>query len=208
MFVKITNGVPEKYTLGLLRRENPNVSFPKEIPEATLQEYGVYPLQDTPQTNYDSLTQNISETFTQSNGVWFRTWQVESKPAEEIVLNLQSKIASDRYEKETSGIVWTDASGDTWFLDTSLDSQARLTGVASAVSSGLRVDGSVWKCAQVIDAETYNLAYRPTTNAEIEEWANLVHQHVQKCFTAESNAVAKVMVGDYTSSFEQEFLAL
>lgn len=207
MFVKITNGVPEKYTLGLLRRENPNVSFPKEIPEATLQEYGVYPLQDTPQTNYDSLTQNISETFTESNGVWYRTWQIESKPTEEIVVNLQAKIANDRYEKETSGITWTDSSGDVWFLDTSLDSQARITGAASAVSRGLRVDGSVWKCAQIVNGST-TLAYRATTNAEIEEWTNLVHQHVQKCFTAESNAVTKVLAGDYNTSFEEEYKLL
>jgi hypothetical protein len=46
MFVKLTNGQPDQfpYTVGQLRRDNPQTSFPKDIPIETLQEYGVFPV--------------------------------------------------------------------------------------------------------------------------------------------------------------------
>jgi len=43
MFVKLTNGVPSNYTLGQLRRDNPQTSFPKVIPDSLLADYNVYP---------------------------------------------------------------------------------------------------------------------------------------------------------------------
>jgi len=207
MFVKVTNGNAVKYTLGLLRRENPNVSFPKEIPEETLTEYGVYPCNDTPQPSYNTVTQTLSETYTQSNGAWYRTWTVNDKPAEEAEPLLISKIASDRYSKEAEGLLWTDYNNDQWFIDTTVESQNRISNVAVAIQQGKRAENSIWKCAKIIDGENI-LTFRNTTNAEILEIAKIVHDHVQKCFDAEAVAVSKVTAGDYTITFEQEFSAL
>ena len=61
MHIKLTNGIPEKYSIGQLRRDNPQVSFPKSIPAATLAEYDVYPLKATEQPAFDPMTQRVEE---------------------------------------------------------------------------------------------------------------------------------------------------
>lgn len=204
MFVKVTNGAAEKYTLGQLRRDNPNVSFPKTIPEETLADYDVYPCIDTPQTAFNPTTQRISEAYTTSNGAWYRVWEVTDRDAEEVVPLLYNQIASDRYEKESSGVIWSDADEITWFIDTSVESQNRLSSAVSSAQNGIRQDGGKWKLAKVVNGQT-SLSYRPTTNAELIQWGQVVHNHVQKCFEAEANAVEKVNAGDYTATFETEY---
>ena len=46
MYVKITNGSVDTYpySVGKLRRDNSNTSFPKRIQDAVLAEWGVYPV--------------------------------------------------------------------------------------------------------------------------------------------------------------------
>ena len=46
MYVRATNGNLDTYpyNVGQLRRDNPNVSFPKQIPEETLAEFNIYPV--------------------------------------------------------------------------------------------------------------------------------------------------------------------
>jgi hypothetical protein len=85
MHIKLTNGQPETYTIGQLRRDNPQVSFPKSIPDATLAEYDVYPLTATERPSYDPITQNLTEgTPALVNGVWTQVWDVTDATAEEI----------------------------------------------------------------------------------------------------------------------------
>jgi hypothetical protein len=85
MHIKLTNGQPEKYTIGQLRRDNPQVSFPKSIPDATLAEYDVYPLTATEQPSYDPITQNLTEgTPALVDGVWTQIWDVTDATAEEV----------------------------------------------------------------------------------------------------------------------------
>ena len=61
MFVKITNGQVDQYpyTAGDLRRDNPNVSFPKNIPNGVFARYGVYPVGYQAAPDYDPLTHRI-----------------------------------------------------------------------------------------------------------------------------------------------------
>jgi hypothetical protein len=61
MHIKLTNGIPESYSIGQLRRDNPQVSFPKSIPDSTLFEYDVYPLKATERPAFDSMTQRVEE---------------------------------------------------------------------------------------------------------------------------------------------------
>lgn len=58
MFAKITNGAVDKfpYTVGQLRRDNPNTSFPKIIPEQTMAAYGMFPVSELPAPSFDSWT--------------------------------------------------------------------------------------------------------------------------------------------------------
>lgn len=82
MYVKLTNGQPEIYTIGQLRRDNPNTSFPKNIPDERLAEYDVY--------SVTVLDRPITETWQQANrndlptlvdGVWTLGWTVTDIPA-------------------------------------------------------------------------------------------------------------------------------
>ena len=85
MHIKLTNGQPETYTIGQLRRDNPQVSFPKSIPDATLAEYDVYPLTATERPSYDPITQNLTEgTPALVDGVWTQVWEISEATPEEI----------------------------------------------------------------------------------------------------------------------------
>ena len=85
MHIKLTNSTPENYSIGQLRRDNPQVSFPKNIPDDTLAEYYVYPLTPADQPTYDSSTHRIEEgTPVLVDGVWTQVWNVIALTAEEI----------------------------------------------------------------------------------------------------------------------------
>lgn len=87
MYVKITNGSVDTYpySVGELRRDNPNVSFPKQIPDTLLAEYGVYPVTETDQPSYTPRTQNIAQETTPTlvSDAWTVGWTVTDKTAEE-----------------------------------------------------------------------------------------------------------------------------
>lgn len=58
MFAKITNGAVDKfpYTVGQLRHDNPNTSFPKQISEETMLEFGMVPVSEVPAPEFDPMT--------------------------------------------------------------------------------------------------------------------------------------------------------
>ena len=88
MYVKITNGSVETYpySVGQLRRDNPNTSFPKQISTDILESYGVYPVTEADQPSYTPRTQNIAPKNipTLVNNVWTVGWSLTDKTAEEI----------------------------------------------------------------------------------------------------------------------------
>lgn len=106
MFVKVTNQQIDKYpySVGDLRRDNPNTSFPKQVPSETMAKFGMYPVsyEDTPQ--YDPLTHRIEQSSvpTLVDGVWVITKTVVPLSAEEIE-NLAraeaNKVRAKRNEK-------------------------------------------------------------------------------------------------------------
>jgi len=64
MYVKLyANGEVEQfpYTLGNLRRDNPNTSFPRRIGDATCASYGMYHVIPTNQPAHEPLTQTIAQ---------------------------------------------------------------------------------------------------------------------------------------------------
>jgi hypothetical protein len=88
MYVKATNGSVDQYpyTVAQLRRDNPNTSFPKRIPEATLASWNVYPVIKNDAPSYTERTQKIEResTPTLSDDSWSIGWTVTNKTAEEI----------------------------------------------------------------------------------------------------------------------------
>jgi hypothetical protein len=70
MYIKVTNGVPSKYTIGQLRRDNPQTSFPSIIPDSVLADYSVYPCSIV-DVDIDPLVQTkVDGDYTQINNVW------------------------------------------------------------------------------------------------------------------------------------------
>ena len=82
MFVKVTNGQASKYpyTLGDLRRENPDTSFPKVIPGGVLASYGVYKVEPTTAPKFDNKTHLVSQTVENLDGVWTQKWTEKKLP--------------------------------------------------------------------------------------------------------------------------------
>lgn len=105
MFVKLTNGVPEKYTIGQLRRDNPQTSFPKDIPLDLLSEYSVFPYTQGDRPVYDYLTQDCVEgIFEQdSGGNWVLPWVIDNKPLSDAERNVRNR--RDNLLQETDWVV-------------------------------------------------------------------------------------------------------
>jgi hypothetical protein len=92
MFIKLTNGVPETYTIGQLRKDNPNVSFPKDIPLETLASYNVYPLTVADRPSYNNLTEDtVLNTPTEVNGAWIQSYSVVQKSQEDAERNIREQ---------------------------------------------------------------------------------------------------------------------
>jgi hypothetical protein len=95
MHIKLTNGVPAKYTLGQLRRDNPNISFPKRITNEMLASYDVYPY-TVQGVNHDPITQTKSEgELSQLNGQWVLSMVAENLPIEQAERQIRLKRDED-----------------------------------------------------------------------------------------------------------------
>lgn len=102
MYAKITNGVVEKYpySIGELRKDNKNVSFPAKPSNETLAEWGVYPVVSTAEPSYDIATQRVIwGTPALVNGEWTHTWETIALSAEEQQSVRQAKENDVRYER-------------------------------------------------------------------------------------------------------------
>jgi hypothetical protein len=124
-------------------------------------------------------------------------------PLEEKVMMKKSTIASERLVAEHSGIAWTDSDDETYAFDTTEGGQLKLIGAQVSMSKGTRSDGGVWKCGH-ITSEGMVTVFREMTNSELSEVADLMNEHVQKCFEAEANTIALVDNGDLDASYQEE----
>ena len=115
LLVKTSNGQAEQfpYTLGDLRRDNPQTSFPKKIGDAILASYGIYHVMPDAQPEHDPLVQTVvrddqphnNETAvdedtgeTYETGRWVIGFTVVNKPqdqAETAVRNQRNRLLSD-----------------------------------------------------------------------------------------------------------------
>ena len=88
MYVKITNGNVDTYpyNVGQLRRDNPNTSFPRQIPDEMLESYGVFPVTFADEPTIDRRTQKAGQASSPSlvDGAWTVGWVTSSKTTEEI----------------------------------------------------------------------------------------------------------------------------
>jgi hypothetical protein len=79
MYIKLTNGQPEIYSIGQLRRDNPQVSFPKTPSNELLAEYDIYPVTQTESPQFTEAEVVESAGYIQlSDGTWTTAWTVRS----------------------------------------------------------------------------------------------------------------------------------
>jgi hypothetical protein len=77
MYIKLKNGAVEKYpySIGELRQDNPQVSFPDTLSDATLNEFQVFKVQQIPMP-VTSDANVVEGNPVLDGGVWKQSWQV------------------------------------------------------------------------------------------------------------------------------------
>ncbi len=70
-YVKITNGAVARYpySAGQLRRDNPNVSFPRNVPIEIMRRYGMRPVTVEAMPEYNALTEKVTTATTPTRNV-------------------------------------------------------------------------------------------------------------------------------------------
>ena len=111
MFVKITNGQAQaNYTIGDLRRDNPNVSFPRNISDETLASFNVFRVTEVPAPDYDSRTHRlVTQAPALVNGVWTVSRIAVAKDQAQIdneTAQMAANVRSNRNNKLTASD-WT-----------------------------------------------------------------------------------------------------
>lgn len=111
MFVKITNGSVDTYpySVGQLRRDYPNTSFPKTVPTATMAAYGMYPVGYEAAPDYDPLTHRLQHSSVPSlvDGEWKLTKTVVALTAQQIA-DATSAKATEMRKKRDAKLAETD----------------------------------------------------------------------------------------------------
>jgi hypothetical protein len=101
MLAKIINDVVEKYpySIGQLRKDNPNVSFPKNPNPETLAAFNTFEVVRTPQPEVDH-TQNVGEGVPQKiNGVWTQVWNISNVDEETLAERTEGRSQQVRDER-------------------------------------------------------------------------------------------------------------
>jgi hypothetical protein len=112
MYVFTPNQIVEifPYSIGALRRDNPNTSFPRNPSDAVLADWNVFPVVEQSPPEYNPANQNLNQLNpTLVDGEWLQTWQVTAASAEEIAERLQNKEAEVRQQRNEllSACDWT-----------------------------------------------------------------------------------------------------
>ena len=98
-YVKIQGGqTTYPYSIGQLRKDNPNTSFPKSIPESVLESYGVYSVVAVEAPTYNVNTQRIEQNAqpTKIDDAWLLEWTVSDLTTQELELRAIAKATETR----------------------------------------------------------------------------------------------------------------
>ena len=112
MFIKLTNGKPETYTIGQLRRDNPQTSFPKDIPAEILASYDVYAVKRTPIPAHNDLTEVVRMIEPlEIDGQWTQQWEVVALPIEQQIENV-AQARAEAYAAESDPLFFKAQRGE------------------------------------------------------------------------------------------------
>lgn len=86
------------YSVSEFRKENPNVSLPETPTEQQLNEVDIYIVQPTQKPQYNTITQNCTESTPENiDGVWTQSWTVSDASQYEIE---QRQVAAKEANKQ------------------------------------------------------------------------------------------------------------
>lgn len=90
------------YSIDDLKNDNPNTSFPVDVPIATLADWDVYPVEVSPKPDVapdqDAIANSMPDYV---NGVWVLGWTVQQKTEQEIA-QLADEVRAERNAKLTA----------------------------------------------------------------------------------------------------------
>lgn len=103
MYIYAPNGVAETYpySIGQLRKDNPNTSFPKRPSDELLQEWGVFPVTPTERPEYNRITHDlVEETPELVNGSWVQAWALVAAEADVVAARTEEHAAQLRRDRD------------------------------------------------------------------------------------------------------------
>jgi len=191
MFVKTTNDQIDQYpyTIGNLRRDNPNTSFPKRPSNEMLSEWGVEVVVRADDPIYDPDTQKVqtSEQPELIDGQWTLTKTVVALTTDELADVLVRKKQAIKARRDQALSSGTTVNGVTVATDDL--SQQRITGAALAATVDPNTTAQ-WK----LEDDTFITL----DSTQIIGIAQGVRAHVQACFDRESELLDALSAGiDY-----------
>jgi hypothetical protein len=177
MHALIVNGAVAKYpyTIGNLRKDNPQTSFPKRPTDSLLAEWGMEPVvkADRPAANH---TKNVVESAPALvNGAWTQVWAVTDASAEDIAERTRQAANTVRFQRDNLL-----ASTDWLVMDLMLWNVA-LTGVLALVSWFAK---TMWAEQQrlniLLNRTREEVARDYVTKAEVHADINRVMQRLEQ----------------------------
>lgn len=203
--LKIQDGNPIEYSESRLKKDNPQISFPKPLNATVLADFDCYIYTIDPTPQYNETLQYVQQKFEQRDTGWVRVWDVIDF-AEDVAKNrLKSEVASNRWDMEQDGVEWLDANFEIWLIATDDNSQIKMTSVLSALTANPSFAGySNWKMQKKV-GEDWETQFRQTSLEEYNEMVGLVSSHIERCFQAEANCYTKIDSGDLTVTFQSEY---
>lgn len=108
MVIIVENGVPKQYSLEYLKRDNPMVSFPENIPDELLAEYGVYRVIEDKKPEIDNLCETVTQSdfYQDSEGKWHIGYETELLSKEKAAENIRKE--RDKKLKESDWMMLPD----------------------------------------------------------------------------------------------------
>jgi hypothetical protein len=95
MYIRIVDNQIEFYSIGQLRRDNPQISFPNTISNTLLAEFNVFPLKQIEKPEPHFLYEKVIEdTPIEINGVWTQKWTTVQLTEPEINNQKQKLVQS------------------------------------------------------------------------------------------------------------------
>lgn len=111
MFAKITNDAVEKYpySIGELRKDYPNVSFPRNPTDEQLAEWGVVRVARVEAPNLGHTKEVTEGTPAKIKGVWSQTWNATDLDADTLAERTEGRAQQVRDERnyKISASDWT-----------------------------------------------------------------------------------------------------